>query len=103
MDCMKRLEFCGSESCGISPRMVGFTCHDRPYLSFCQPQVPSWPPAESFSQNSSTSACVLQSTEKETASVNLKCGPPLSAMNSCPSSWKRTVITLPLGPGPPSP
>ena len=31
------------------------------------------------------------------ASLNLKIGPPLSAVNVCPSSSKATVITVPGG------
>ena len=31
------------------------------------------------------------------ASLNLKSGPPLSAVNGCPSSSKATVITDPAG------
>jgi hypothetical protein len=45
----------------------------------------------------------LQSTDSEIASVNLKCGPPFSAIMRCPASSNSTVITLPLGPGPASP
>src|SRR5262245_46135413 len=86
-----------------SPKTVGTICHDRPYLSLSQPQRDFCPPSESFSHNSSTSSCDLQSTLNEMASVNLKCGPPLSAMRSCPSSWNVAVITDPLGPGPASP
>jgi hypothetical protein len=72
-------------------------------LSFTQPHGPSSPPSESFAENLSTSSCVLQSTENDMASVNLKCGPPFKPMNSCPSSANSTVITLPFGPGPASP
>src|SRR5437763_1948902 len=97
------LDFLGSGSLSISPKIAGLICHDRPYLSLSQPHGPSSPPLESFSQNSSTSFCVLQLTENDMASANLNCGPPLSAMNACPSSSNTTVITLPLGPGPASP
>src|SRR5438105_9366385 len=67
------------------------------YLSLSQPHCTSLPPAESFVQNLSTSACVLQFTTNEMASVNLKCGPPLSATNSSPSSRNSTVMTEPSG------
>jgi hypothetical protein len=39
----------------------------------------------------------------EIAGVKLNSGPPFSATNSCPSSKKSTVITVPAGPGPASP
>jgi hypothetical protein len=39
----------------------------------------------------------LQVTTKEIASVNLKWGPPLSAVKLWPSSSKATVITEPAG------
>jgi hypothetical protein len=35
--------------------------------------------------------------------VNVKFGPPFSAMNSFPSSLNTAVITEPFGPGPVSP
>jgi hypothetical protein len=37
------------------------------------------------------------------ASLNLNCGPPLSAMKSWPSSWKYMTRTVPTGHGPASP
>src|SRR5688572_29445484 len=55
-----------------SLKTVGTICQDKPYLSLSQPHRDSCPPAESFSHNSSTSSCVLQSTLNEMASVNLK-------------------------------
>src|SRR5687767_1286422 len=100
---MTLFDFLGSGSLNILPKTVGLICHDNPYLSLSQPHGPSSPPSESFSQNSSTSFCVLQSTENDMASVNLNCGPPFNAMNCWPSSSNATVITLPLGPGPASP
>src|SRR3981081_2662486 len=100
---MTLFDFAGSASPSICPRTVGLICHDKPYLSLSQPQGPCSPPAESFSQNVSTSSCVLQSTEKDMASVNLNWGPPFSAMNCCPFNSNTTVITPPLGPGPASP
>src|SRR3989304_3231082 len=81
----------------------GMICQDRPNLSLSQPHWLCSPPALSLLHSSSTSCCVSQSTSSEIASVNLKCGPPLSAMNSWPSSWNLTVMAAPLGPGPPSP
>src|SRR6266498_1798305 len=100
---MTLFDFAGSGSLSISPKTLGLICHDNPYLSFSQPQGPCSPPADSLSQNWSTSCCVSQSTENEIASVNLKWGPLFNAMNCCPSSSKSTVITLPLGPDPASP
>src|SRR5437762_12480990 len=98
-----RSDLAGSLSRNSSCKTVGTICHDSPYLSFNQPHSTCFPPAESFFQNVSTSSCVSQFTTNDMASVNLKCGPPLSPTNSCPSSSNATVITLPLGPGPESP
>src|SRR5208282_1474319 len=81
----------------ISPKTVGTICHERPYLSFSQPHLPSSPPSESFSHNLSNSSCVSQFTKSDMASENLKCGPPFNAMNSCPLSWNVTTITVPFG------
>src|SRR5437773_6059931 len=95
--CMTRCDFAASLSLNSSPKTVGTICHESPYLSLSQPHSTSLPPAESFVQNLSTSACVLQFTTNEMASVNLKCGPPLSATNSSPSSRNSTVMTDPAG------
>src|SRR2546426_8777896 len=77
----------------------GTTCHDRPKRSFSQPQtLGSPPPAMRASQYLSTSAWFSQSIENETASLNLKSGPPLSPMNGCPATVKSTVRTMPAGP-----
>src|SRR2546422_11610865 len=95
MACMTRCDFAASLSLNNSPKTVGTICQDMPDLSFSQPHCTSFPPAESFFQNLSTSACVLQFTTNDMASVNLKCGPPCSATKSCPSSWNSTVITEP--------
>src|SRR3989442_253145 len=77
----------------------GTTCHDRPKRSFSQPQtLGSPPPAVRASQYLSTSAWSSQSIENDTASVNLKSGPPLSPMNGCPATVKSTVRTMPAGP-----
>src|SRR6266513_1752483 len=92
---MMRCDFAASLSLNSSPKTVGTICQESPYLSLSQPHCTSFPPAESFFQNLSTSACVLQFTTNEMASVNLKCGPPLSATNSCPSSCNSIVITDP--------
>src|SRR5262245_30003977 len=70
-------------------------CQETPNLSCSHPQRSLRPPSESFSQSSSTSACVLQLTNREIAGVNLYIGPPLSAMNRWPSSVKEPVNTLP--------
>src|SRR5258708_19561329 len=104
MACMTRCDFAASLSLSNFPKIVGTICQESPYLSLSQPHCTSLPPAESLFQNLSTSACDLQLTTNEMASVNLKCGPPLSATNSCPASWNATVITHPFGPPPlPSP
>ena len=50
----------------------------------------------------STSAWSLQSMVNETASVNLKIGPPLIPENSTPSRKNCTTMALPAGPGPAS-
>src|SRR4029077_1164061 len=83
----------------IAYEAVGTICHERPNLSFSQPHccARSSPPSHSLSQQRSTSAWVLHLTTKEIASVNLKCGPPLSAVNSWPSRRKLTVIADPSG------
>jgi hypothetical protein len=41
-------------------------------------------------------------TWNDTASSNLNCGPPLSAVKGCPSSSKATTITDPAGYGQPA-
>src|SRR5215475_13377991 len=92
----------GFGSLSIVGKTVGTICHGSPYLSFSQPHCPASPPSDSCSHIRSSSSCVSQCTMNDTASVNVKCGPPLSARNSCPSSWNRTVSTLPLGRGLPS-
>ena len=43
----------------------------------------------------SISSCVSQLNTNEMASVNLDCGPPFKATNSCPFSSNVTVITWP--------
>src|SRR2546425_13330118 len=100
---MTLLAFSASLSCNIFGNTVGTICHDKPYLSFSHQHLSFFPPLESFSHNSSTSLCVSQFTTNEMASVNLNCGPPFSATNSCPSSWTAAVMTVPLGPGPSAP
>src|SRR5881396_1718248 len=97
MACMTRCDFAASLSLNNSPKTVGTICQESPYLSLSQPHCASLPPADNFCQKLSTSACVLQFTTNDMASVNLKCGPPLRATNSCPSSWNSTVITDPFG------
>src|SRR5436190_17835301 len=58
------------------------TCQDKPNLSLSQPHADSSPPsAVSFCQKQSTSSCVSQYTTNDTDSLNLNCGPPLSAVN----------------------
>src|SRR6516164_5963023 len=82
-------------SISISGSALGKTCHERPNLSLSQPQRPSSPSFASSLQKWSISCCVSQWTWNDTASLNLKCGPPLSARNFCPSSSNSTVITVP--------
>src|SRR2546423_3421363 len=84
----------------IRPKAVGTTCHDTPNRSLSQPQGPSSPPAESRDQVSSICSWVSQVATNEKASVNENDGPPSNAVYSCPSSWKLTCQTLPLGRGP---
>src|SRR5579864_6261681 len=103
MACMTRFDFWASLSCSILPKEVGMICHETPNLSSSQPHLPFLPPAESFSHNSSTSFCEWQFTKNEMAGEKVKCGPPFKAMNVWPLSWKVTVITVPFGPGAPSP
>src|SRR3972149_9809250 len=83
-----------SLSCNISPKTVGTTCHDTPYLSLSQPHCSLSPPSESLSHNLSTSSCVSQFTTNDMAGEKLNIGPPFNATNSCPSSWNVTVITV---------
>ena len=65
----------GSLSFSNRPSAVGMICHDRPNLSFNQPQRLGDPPsAVSFSQRSSISSWVSQATKNETASVNFTWG-----------------------------
>src|SRR5712692_1579359 len=91
-----------SAALNIAINEFGTICHDTPNLSFSHPHCCSSPPAESFSQRPSTSACVSQFTTKEMAGEKVNCGPPLRAKNSCPSRTNRTVITDPGGRGDPS-
>src|SRR5262245_32878119 len=97
-----RLVFAPSLSANSLPSTVGTTCQETPYLSFSQPHCTFCPPVESLSHSSSISCCVSQFTTKDIDSLNLNCGPPLSARNFCPSSSNETVITLPACPGVPS-
>src|SRR5690242_4568283 len=104
MACMARCDFAASLLDISSRSTVGTICQDKPYLSLSHPHATSLPPpAASFFQYRSTSACVLQSTINETDSLNLNCESPLSAMNFCPAISNSTVITEPVGPGPASP
>src|SRR4030095_11230805 len=97
MACMTRRDFAASLLLNNSPKTTGTICHESPYLSLSQPHWTSLPPAESFFQNLSTSACVLQLTTNDVASVKGNCGPPFNATKSCPSSWNSTVMTDPAG------
>ena len=51
---MTLVDFSGSLSCNILPNAEGMICHETPYLSLSHPQLFFSPPAESFSQKSST-------------------------------------------------
>src|SRR5947208_801507 len=99
--CNTRCDLAPSGSASSLPNAVGMICHDRPNLSFSQPQRSFDPPSDSFSHSSSTSCCVSQLTKSEIAGVNEYIGPPFKAMNSCPSSVNVTDMTLPLPPEPP--
>lgn len=84
--------------------IAGFVLNSNLEKGVSQPHWLSCPPPEvSLPHSSSISFCVSQSTASEIASLNLKCGLPLSAMNCWPSSWKSIVITDAFGPGPASP
>src|SRR6266478_2925438 len=95
--------FSASLSCNSLPKAEGMICHDRPYLSLSQPHLCFSPPSESFSHSSSTSRCVSQYTKNDMAGEKVNCGPPFRAKKSCPSSWNFADMTVPFGPGPPSP
>src|ERR1041385_4870188 len=101
--CMARLARSGSLA-GVSVSSAsGVICQERPYLSLSQPHWDSCPPpAVSASQYLSTSAWSLHFTTIDTASLNLKCGPPLSAMSSSSCSVNVMVMTVPFGSGPAS-
>ena len=55
----------------------------------------SLPPSTSPDQSRSTSASSSSVTKSELASLNLKRGPPFSAMSAVSPRRKSTVITLP--------
>jgi len=81
---------------------VGTTCPREAEAVFSQPHwLGSPPPASRPSHIRSTSACPSQSTTNDTASVNLKIGPPFSAVIFSPSSSNAMVITEPRRLGPP--
>jgi hypothetical protein len=56
MAAITRCDFSLSGSPSSSGSAVGTICHDRPNLSFSQPQGPSSPPSESLLQKASTSS-----------------------------------------------
>lgn len=63
--CMTLLPLTGSASFKRVGKIVGATCHERPYLSLSQPQRPGSPPSlQSFSHNSSISSCVSAAIKK---------------------------------------
>src|SRR2546421_8090304 len=93
--------------CLISRLPMNITCHDRPYLSCIHPylsldgyslsSMSAEPPSDSFFHSTSTSSFVLQATRNDTAAVNLKSGPALMSLNSCPTSSMVTRSTVPEG------
>src|SRR5438132_8815975 len=93
--------------CLISMSFIAINCHDSPYLSCNHPYLslkgytPSsmrtLPFSESFFHNSSTSSLVLHAMLNDTEGLNLKRGPALIAMNSCPASSNETMSTEPDG------
>src|SRR5262245_20760785 len=93
---MTRFDRAGSPPPSIKrPSTLGTTCHERPNLSLSQPQLPGSPPsAVRLLQYSSTSACVSHSMKNETDSLNLNCGPALSAMNRWPCNSNTTDTTF---------
>src|SRR5262245_54250338 len=92
MTCCAVSEFA---SPSISGSALGKTCNERPYLSLSRSQRPSSPSFAIVLQKYSISSCVSQGTWNDTASLNLKCGPPFSARNFCPSISNSTVMTVP--------
>ena len=89
----------GSGSLSSSFRRRGMTCQQKPKRSFSHPQGPGSPPsAVRASHSRSTSAWSSHSMTNETASLNLKSGPPLSPWNGWPPTVKSTVRTMPSGP-----
>src|SRR5262249_14941075 len=95
IDRMTRCAVSEFPSISISGRALWQTCHERPNLSLSQPQWPASPSFPSVLQKSSVSSCVPQGTWNDSASLNLKCGPPFSARNFCPSISNSTVMTVP--------
>src|SRR6266850_514604 len=100
---MTLFAFSVSLSCHSLPQPAGLICHDTPYFSLSQSHLCFSPPSESFSHSSSTSGWVSQFTKNEIAGEKVNCGPPFSARNLCPSSSNVADMTVPFGPGPPSP
>src|SRR6267143_136267 len=100
---MTLFAFSASLSCNILPKAEGMICHDRPYLSLSQPHLCFSPPSESFPHSSSTPCGVSQFTKKEIAGEKVNCGPPFRARNLRPSTPNVADMTVPFGPGPPSP
>ena len=87
----------------ILVRAAGKICHDRPNLSLSQPHWPTTPPPSSGGPVRSISSWSC-TTESETASVNVKGGPPLSAMNGRPVEREIDGHTVPSAArGPPRP
>src|SRR5713226_5361401 len=79
-------DFTGSLSCISSSNALGTICHDTPNLSCSHAHLSSRPPAESFSHNSSTSACVSQFTKNEME------GEKFAASSALSSNHKNGVI-----------
>src|SRR5947209_1399112 len=98
MTSITRPAFLRSGSARSPYSIVGTICHERPYRSFTQPHCSASGTAERAFQYRSTSAWLSHGTVKETASLNLKYGPPFRPLNFRPISVKSTDRTSPLFP-----
>src|ERR1700722_9456586 len=93
--------------CLISRSPANMSCQERPYRSCVHPYLslngysPSGmstePPFASSFHKASTSSFVSQATRNDTAGVNLKRGPALMNLNSCPESRRVRRSTVPEG------
>src|SRR5215475_3068705 len=93
--------------CLIGLSALNINCHDNPYLSCIHPylsangygpsSISARPSSESFSQAASTASAESNAARKETDGLNLKSGPALMRVNSCPMSSMVTMSTEPEG------